>query len=149
MWDHPSKLRKPQHWAYFNPTLGASVCRGGQTLLESNQNCCALAFWPEPRWSLSQFSKKIGLAKLSNMYCQKEQVVDFVCWLWWNALHGCCSPSLLFTTEYKLRNYYSFYVILLFSRILRGFISNKPNNSYISLCFWYKVNAIPKVTFIQ
>ena len=29
---------------------------------------------------------------------------------------------------------------------MRGFISNKPNNSYLNLCFWYKVTAIPKVT---
>ena len=52
------------------------------------------------------------------------------------------------TTEQKLRNAYSFQTIfpLLFSRILRGFISNKPNNSYLSLCFWYKVTAIPQVT---
>ena len=62
--------------------------------------------------------------------------------------------SILFTTEYKLRNSYYFLtifpnVILLFSRIWRGFISNKLNNSYLNLCFWYKVTAIPKVTCIR
>ena len=50
--------------------------------------------------------------------------------------HNFECDNLLFATEYKLRKSYSFLtnfpnVILLFRRILRGFISNKPNTLWV------------------